>query len=288
MMSQARLLDPRRTRPEGVTWPDLSLTGDGSLESGNALQAAVDTGAANVHIRGTFLIDNVEHPGHLRLYHPVRIVGDDDGTAVIRTGAPFVVASDLVVLENVRVVVRNKVQVQMQMCMCAKAVCNSGLGCGPAVQVMQGHLIAHKLTCTSVYGPPVRLRKGTSAYLQDCTLSTRCIDGLRPHAMSDGEELDVDSEAKGEECVGIDAECSTTLAMYECTVKDANWGVCACTCVGDGESRSVLGRHNTFSNIHRERFKEKVIDRSHKPCVGHVAQPWREDWVVATPGAGGS
>ncbi|KAG1665565.1 hypothetical protein FOA52_000712 [Chlamydomonas sp. UWO 241] len=103
--------------------------------------------------------------------------------------------------------------------------------------------------------PAVQVKDGCHLIAQDLTLK---------RANSDGED-----------CVGVDALSRSKLAMYDCTVKDANWGVAT------GCDASVLSRHNTFNNVHEGRFRppeEKI--RGRKEVVGQVVQPWREGWVV--------
>ncbi|KAG1672853.1 hypothetical protein FOA52_004657 [Chlamydomonas sp. UWO 241] len=279
------LLDPRRLDfcrgdDADVEAADGILVGDGTIASGKRLQAKLRNpfmyACKILRISGEFLFDDAEHLIVTGEY--VRIVGD--GTAVIRPGDPIYPMAELTVLENVRVEVQ-----RAAVCACPDfcTLCSNGMGGNPAVHVKEGcRLIALKLVAISEYGPSVLLGAGASAFLQDCTLATRCVDGKPPvmerEMENDPYAYDKDeprrAEVGGAGCAGVDAQSDCKPAMYDCTVKDANFGVAA------GSDARVLGRQNTCSNIHKARFIATVVGGGREECVGQVVQPWREDWAV--------
>ena len=65
------------------------------------------------------------------------------------------------------------------------------------------------------------------------------------------------------------------VAMYDCVVHHAQWGVYA------GKEAGVLASYNRFSHIYDDQYITFMYDTD---CSGQVVQPWREDWALQRPG----
>ncbi len=97
-------------------------------------------------------------------------------------------------------------------------------------------------------GSAVVMERGAAAFLKGCTLSSY-------------------NPEEGDQCLGLVAKSNTQLAMYDCRVERAGWGVYA------GTDAGVLAKHNAFGITH-------VFGDDY---VGQKVQPWRESWAHQAP-----
>ena len=75
--------------------------------------------------------------------------------------------------------------------------------------------------------------------------------------------------------LGLVAMSHAKVAMYDCVVHHAQWGVYA------GKEAGVLASYNRFSHIYDDQYITFMYDTD---CSGQVVQPWREDWALQRPG----
>ncbi|KAG1674421.1 hypothetical protein FOA52_012948 [Chlamydomonas sp. UWO 241] len=223
---------------------EVTLVGDGTSESGQKLQAAVCQAAclSTITIRGTFTYGPDDDALHI--HRPVRIVGD--GYAAIRTSSrPVFALAEVVVLEGVHIIMLDEDENACDCCCSMCCNCDFEPTYSPALQVERGcHLIAHKVVANSELGTAIMVDDGGSAYLRECTVSSR-----GPHSNN---------------CLGVVLKNDAMLAMYDTVIKDSMWGVYA------GPGGDVLRGANTFINIEYDH-----VTHMYKEYERQTVNPWR-------------
>ncbi|KAG1681619.1 hypothetical protein FOA52_014128 [Chlamydomonas sp. UWO 241] len=149
----------------------------------------------------------------------------------------------------------------------------------PAVLVAMGaRLIAQHVRVNNHNGTGVQVRPGGAAFLRACTLGYKA-----PKRTSDRSNMFKTD-------IGVQALTGSTLAMYDCKVEHATWGVSA------GAGATVLAQYNTFAKITRGSLLpahlfapgsfghgDASADAAAASAPSVVVQPWRDGWARGAP-----